>query len=141
MRDIFTAIFENEPRDPTEAARRAAVAGGAASTLEVGAGEYVAIVGESGIGKSTLLLQALAVLAARCRTLYVSGEESASQIALRANRLGLAGCDIPILTEIRLESVLASHNVAGGTAPARVKEAVAAARTRVKEIRSSVPAA
>jgi DNA repair protein RadA/Sms len=71
-------------------------------------GGVVLIGGDPGIGKSTLLLQALANLAASRKTLYVSGEESAEQIALRANRLGLAGTDLPILTEIRLESILAT---------------------------------
>ncbi len=71
-------------------------------------GGVVLIGGDPGIGKSTLLLQALAEIAKRQKTLYVSGEESADQLAMRANRLGLAGCDIPILTEIRLESVLAT---------------------------------
>ena len=73
-------------------------------------GGVVLIGGDPGIGKSTLLLQALSSLAAERKTLYVSGEESAEQIAMRANRLGLAGCDIPILTETRLESVLATLN-------------------------------
>jgi len=71
-------------------------------------GGVVLIGGDPGIGKSTLLLQSLAEIAKGQKTLYVSGEESAAQIAMRANRLGLTGCDIPILTEIRLESVLAT---------------------------------
>jgi DNA repair protein RadA/Sms len=71
-------------------------------------GGVVLIGGDPGIGKSTLLLQALAALSTGRKTLYVSGEESAAQIAMRANRLGLNGSDIPILTEIRLESVLAT---------------------------------
>ena len=69
------------------------------------AGGVVLIGGDPGIGKSTLLLQALAAINERSRTLYVSGEESAAQIALRGRRLGLAA-DIPLLTEIRLESIL-----------------------------------
>ena len=68
-------------------------------------GGVVLLGGDPGIGKSTLLLQALADIDARARTLYVSGEESADQIALRAQRLGLAA-DIPLLTEIRLEAIL-----------------------------------
>lgn len=71
-------------------------------------GGVVLIGGDPGIGKSTLLLQALAAMAAGRKTLYVSGEESADQIAMRASRLSLSGSDIPILTEIRLESVLAT---------------------------------
>ncbi len=71
-------------------------------------GGVVLLGGDPGIGKSTLLLQALALMSGRCRTLYVSGEESADQIALRAKRLGLSQADIPLLTEIHLESILAS---------------------------------
>ncbi len=70
-------------------------------------GGVVLIGGDPGIGKSTLLLQALAEISTRVKTLYVSGEESAAQIALRARRLGLHA-DIPLLTEIRLESIFAS---------------------------------
>ncbi len=70
------------------------------------AGGVVLIGGDPGIGKSTLLLQALAALSAGHKTLYVSGEESAAQIALRANRLGLETVDFPLLTEIRLEAIL-----------------------------------
>ncbi len=70
-------------------------------------GGVVLIGGDPGIGKSTLLLQALAELSTRVKTLYVSGEESAAQIALRSRRLGL-NADIPLLTEIRLESIFAT---------------------------------
>ena len=70
-------------------------------------GGVVLLGGDPGIGKSTLLLQALAEISARAKTLYVSGEESAAQIALRGNRLGLTA-DLPLLTEIRLESILAT---------------------------------
>jgi DNA repair protein RadA/Sms len=68
-------------------------------------GGVVLLGGDPGIGKSTLLLQALAEINVRARTLYVSGEESADQIALRAQRLNLSA-DIPLLTEIRLEAIL-----------------------------------
>lgn len=68
-------------------------------------GGVVLLGGDPGIGKSTLLLQALAHMSTRHKTLYVSGEESADQIALRAQRLGL-NADIPLLTEIRLEAIL-----------------------------------
>ncbi len=69
-------------------------------------GGVVLIGGDPGIGKSTLLLQALAALAGQRKVLYVSGEESADQIALRAKRLDLAEADFPLLTEIRLEAIL-----------------------------------
>ena len=56
------------------------------------AGSVVLLGGEPGIGKSTLLLQAAAGVAASGATvLYATGEESASQVRLRAGRLGLAG--------------------------------------------------
>ncbi len=71
-------------------------------------GGVVLLGGDPGIGKSTLLMQALAAMSPRLRTLYISGEESADQIALRARRLTLAGADIPLLTEIRLETILAT---------------------------------
>ncbi|TSA20652.1 MAG: DNA repair protein RadA [Betaproteobacteria bacterium] len=71
-------------------------------------GGVVLLGGDPGIGKSTLLLQALASLAAAHKVLYVSGEESAQQIALRAQRLELGDTDMPLLPETRLETVLAT---------------------------------
>ncbi|MCX7898242.1 MAG: DNA repair protein RadA [Rhodocyclaceae bacterium] len=72
------------------------------------AGGVVLIGGDPGIGKSTLLLQALARLAeAGFPVLYVSGEESAEQVALRARRLQLAVTGLRLLPEINLEKVLA----------------------------------
>ncbi|MBL8447682.1 MAG: DNA repair protein RadA [Zoogloeaceae bacterium] len=70
------------------------------------AGGVVLIGGDPGIGKSTLLLQALAQLAGRIPALYVSGEESAEQVALRAQRLQLPGSELRILPEIGLEKIL-----------------------------------
>jgi DNA repair protein RadA/Sms len=63
--------------------------------------------GEPGIGKSTMLMQVSAALAHSCRVpvLYVSGEESASQIRARADRLGLPVEGITILCTSRLEDV------------------------------------
>ncbi|KAF0812526.1 DNA repair protein RadA [Andreprevotia sp. IGB-42] len=69
-------------------------------------GGVVLIGGDPGIGKSTLLLQALSLMAAHTRTLYVSGEESPQQIALRAQRLQLDAGDINLLAEIGLERIL-----------------------------------
>ena len=71
-------------------------------------GSVVLIGGDPGIGKSTLLVQALAHLGAGSRVLYVSGEESADQIALRAQRLGLAGDRVRVLTETSVETVIAA---------------------------------
>ncbi|MFT4102111.1 MAG: DNA repair protein RadA [Burkholderiaceae bacterium] len=70
-------------------------------------GSVVLIGGDPGIGKSTLLLQALAHLTAvDASVLYVSGEESAAQIALRARRLGLGDLKLPVLAEIQLERIV-----------------------------------
>jgi len=71
-------------------------------------GSVVLIGGDPGIGKSTLLLQAQAAIAADRPALYVTGEESAAQVAMRARRLGLAPGDIECLTETSLETVLAT---------------------------------
>jgi DNA repair protein RadA/Sms len=71
-------------------------------------GGVVLIGGDPGIGKSTLLLQALARLADRQDALYVSGEESAEQVALRAQRLQLEVGGLQLLTEIHLEKILAT---------------------------------
>ncbi|MBX3647806.1 MAG: DNA repair protein RadA [Rhodocyclaceae bacterium] len=71
-------------------------------------GGVVLIGGDPGIGKSTLLLQALAQLAGRQSALYVSGEESAEQVALRARRLQLEVGGLQLLTEIHLEKILAA---------------------------------
>ena len=69
-------------------------------------GAVILIGGDPGIGKSTLLLQALAALQGRVSTLYVTGEESLSQVSLRARRLGLPRLDLPVLAETRLEAIL-----------------------------------
>lgn len=74
-------------------------------------GSVTLIGGDPGIGKSTLLLQVLAVLAERDRTLYVSGEESPQQISLRAQRLQLSRDRLRLLPEINVERVLATAEV------------------------------
>ncbi|MDP2810490.1 MAG: DNA repair protein RadA [Rhodocyclaceae bacterium] len=72
-------------------------------------GGVVLIGGDPGIGKSTLLLQALSRLAeAGQPVLYVSGEESAEQVALRARRLQLATAGLRLLPEINLEKIIAT---------------------------------
>ena len=72
------------------------------------AGQVVLIGGDPGVGKSTLLLQALAQLGQKVPALYVSGEESAEQVALRAQRLSLDSSSIELLAEIQLERILAA---------------------------------
>ncbi len=71
-------------------------------------GGVVLIGGDPGIGKSTLLLQALCHVGRQRKALYVSGEESAQQIAMRAKRLGLDAGSIDLLAEIQLEKILAT---------------------------------
>jgi DNA repair protein RadA/Sms len=71
-------------------------------------GGVVLIGGDPGIGKSTLLLQALDALSRTAKTLYVTGEESGAQVALRSRRLGLDGSQVRVLAEIQLERILAT---------------------------------
>ncbi len=69
-------------------------------------GEIVLVGGAPGVGKSTLLLEISSKLAKKAKTLYVSAEESPSQIALRAKRLGLSGIDdVYVAGQDRLEDV------------------------------------
>jgi len=72
------------------------------------AGGVVLIGGDPGIGKSTLLLQALSLLSAANKVLYVSGEESGEQVALRARRLGLDTRALQLMAEINLERILST---------------------------------
>src|SRR5947208_6856541 len=69
-------------------------------------GGVVLLGGDPGIGKSTLLLQASAALGAAHRTLYVTGEESVEQVALRAQRLGLVNAPVELLAEVQLEAIV-----------------------------------
>jgi DNA repair protein RadA/Sms len=72
-------------------------------------GSLVLIGGAPGIGKSTLTTAALANLAAAGRrVLYVSGEESAAQVKLRAERLGPHALEVPIVADTDLDAVLAT---------------------------------
>ena len=76
-------------------------------------GGVVLIGGDPGIGKSTLLLQALAEMsAAGVSVLYSSGEESAAQIALRAKRIALSAPQLEVLAEIQLEKLLTTIDAA-----------------------------
>jgi len=75
-------------------------------------GGVVLIGGEPGIGKSTLLLQSLAEVGKSRKVLYVTGEESPQQIALRAKRIGVDASSVIILPDTnlqRIESVIRSE--------------------------------
>jgi DNA repair protein RadA/Sms len=72
-------------------------------------GGAVLVGGDPGVGKSTLLLQALGAIASRGRqALYVSGEESASQTALRARRLGIEARSLLVMAENGLDEIEAA---------------------------------
>ncbi|MFN9749633.1 MAG: DNA repair protein RadA [Burkholderiales bacterium] len=68
-------------------------------------GGVVLIGGDPGIGKSTLLLQALDALSRKVPVLYVTGEESAAQVALRAQRLGILDSAVRVAAEIQFEKI------------------------------------
>lgn len=104
----LTALCDIEASDmartPTGLAELDRVLGGG-----IVEGGVVLIGGDPGIGKSTLLLQALdALQRTGLSTLYITGEESGAQVALRANRLGLEGSQVKVLAEIQLEKMLAT---------------------------------
>ncbi|NUE66891.1 MULTISPECIES: DNA repair protein RadA [Snodgrassella] len=71
-------------------------------------GAVILLGGDPGIGKSTLLLQTIAQMAEKESVLYVSGEESAQQVALRAQRLGVQADRVHLLAEIRVEAISAA---------------------------------
>ncbi len=71
-------------------------------------GSAVLIGGDPGIGKSTLLLQVISNLSHQQQTLYITGEESAQQVSMRAQRLQLTVDQVDVLTETSLERILAS---------------------------------
>ncbi|WP_286262958.1 DNA repair protein RadA [Thalassotalea atypica] len=68
-------------------------------------GSAILIGGEPGAGKSTLLLQTMCALAANMPALYITGEESLQQVAMRAKRLGLATDKLKLLSETSVESI------------------------------------
>ena len=71
-------------------------------------GSLVLVGGSPGIGKSTLLMQVCGLIDSQLKTLYVSGEESTSQIKMRANRLGVKGNGVFVLAQTELSEVLVS---------------------------------
>ncbi|MBL8902611.1 MAG: DNA repair protein RadA [Rhizobiales bacterium] len=95
-----------QPRIQTGIAELDRVAGGGFVP-----GSGVLIGGDPGIGKSTLLLQALASLARTgARVIYVSGEEAIAQVRLRAQRLGLDDANVLLATETNVSDILATLN-------------------------------
>lgn len=103
LQELAAVSLAGAPRIPTAFAEFDRVLGGG-----IVPGAVVLMAGDPGIGKSTLLLQASAHLAGNgLRVLYASGEESAQQIKLRADRLGVSGQGILFLSETEVEALLA----------------------------------
>ncbi len=71
-------------------------------------GSVVLIAGQPGIGKSTLLMQLAASVAKTKRVIYISGEESAEQVAMRATRLGAGGNDLILTTSTSANDIAAT---------------------------------
>ncbi len=103
VQELSTIEARDLPRVPTGIEEFDRVLGGGLVS-----GGVILIGGDPGIGKSTLLLQALSAMAGKHRVLYVSGEESGEQVALRARRLGLRTQGLKLLTEISLEKIQAT---------------------------------
>jgi len=78
-------------------------------------GSVTLLGGDPGIGKSTLLLQVAAHVAATNAVVYASGEESVSQVALRAERLGIDGQKLEVIAESSLDTILALASERKGT--------------------------
>ncbi len=96
--DVPTRDVERVPTGLDELDR--ALGGGLA------AGQVILLGGDPGIGKSTLLLQALCSFGSKEKCIYVSGEESAEQVALRSRRLGLDTGGVRLLAETQLERIV-----------------------------------
>ena len=71
------------------------------------ADSVVLIGGDPGVGKSTLLLQMMCQLSTGLSALYVTGEESLQQLAMRAHRLGASTCGLQLLAETQVETIIA----------------------------------
>ena len=102
VQNLSTIEAHEEPRYPTGLEELDRVLGGG-----IVQGGVVLLGGDPGIGKSTLLLQALSYMSTHQQVLYVSGEESAQQVALRAKRLAFNVNAVDLLAEIQLEKIQA----------------------------------
>ncbi len=94
----LSGVSEKKPRKKTGIEEFDRVTGGG-----LVAGSAVLIGGDPGIGKSTILLQAVAALAKTTKCAYISGEEAIDQVRMRADRLGLAQADVELasVTSVR----------------------------------------
>ena len=103
VRPLSSIVARENPRVPSGLDEFDRVLGGGLVP-----GGVILLGGDPGIGKSTLLLQAGAALGEAHKVLYVTGEESVEQIALRAERLGLVNAPLELLAEVQLESIVAA---------------------------------
>ncbi len=104
VRSLATVEADENARSPTGIDEFDRVLGGGLVS-----GGVVLLGGDPGIGKSTLLLQAMAAMGASGkvgRVLYVTGEESIEQVALRAQRLGLINASVDLLAEVQLQAIV-----------------------------------
>ena len=100
--ELSTVSLHEEKRTPLPFSEMTRALGGGMVN-----GSLILVAGEPGVGKSTLLLQTCQALAeGDKKVIYVSGEESPSQIKLRCSRLGLSGKGIHLLSESDVDSVL-----------------------------------
>ncbi len=110
--DVSTSLAaeakSDQPRLATGSAELDRVLGGG-----LVAGSVTLIGGDPGIGKSTLMLQAAAALAAAGPVLYATGEESLKQVALRARRLGLADTTARLIAETGVERIIGAAESSG----------------------------
>jgi DNA repair protein RadA/Sms len=102
-KQLSEVAAEEEIRTPTGIGELDRVLGGG-----LVAGSVTLLGGDPGIGKSTLLIQALANLGDQLRCLYISGEESLQQVSMRARRLGLNAPALQLLAETSVERILAT---------------------------------
>ncbi|MDR6233650.1 DNA repair protein RadA [Pseudomonas oryzihabitans] len=103
IKTLAEVSVEETPRFTTDSTELDRVLGGGLVD-----GSVVLIGGDPGIGKSTILLQTLCHLAVRMPALYVTGEESQQQVAMRARRLGLPEDKLKVMTETCIESIVAT---------------------------------
>jgi len=103
VRALGSVDAKSSPRFPTGLEEFDRVLGGGLVP-----GGVILLGGDPGIGKSTLLLQAMAAIGAAKKVLYVTGEESVEQVALRAQRLGLVNAPVSLLAEVQLEAIVAT---------------------------------
>lgn len=103
VRTLAEVSTEEVPRQPSGSSELDRVLGGG-----LVAGSVVLMGGDPGIGKSTILLQTLCQLAESMPALYVTGEESQQQVAMRARRLGLPEEHLRVMTETCIESIIAT---------------------------------